>query len=158
MSSCPKYYIYFTKNLKRNYKHYSLWLATERFVDEIKTAKFFTILADEVESHHIEQLPLCVRFVADKKNIREEFFEFGKCTRVPGEAVANQIIYIIEKAGFDIKDCRGQVCDGASSVYTHCCGHNLSLVVVSACKLPVIRNVLDKVQQITQMFIKGSKK
>ena len=26
-------------------------------IDEIKTAKFFTILADEVESHHVEQLP-----------------------------------------------------------------------------------------------------
>ena len=44
------------------------------------------------------------------------------------------------------------------AVYTQCCGHNLSLVVVSTCKLPVIRNVLDKVQEVKQMFIKGSKK
>ena len=43
-------------------------------------------------------------------------------------------------------------------VYTHCCGHNFTLVVVSTCKLPVIRNVLDKVQEVAQMFIKGSKK
>ena len=43
------------------------------------------------------------------------------------------------------------------AVYTHCSGHNLSLVV-TGCKLPVIRNVLDKVQEVIQMFIKGSKK
>ena len=94
-----------------------------------------------------------------------------------GEAIANQIIQIIEKAGLDIKDCCGQGYDGGSNmssevvgvqvrikelckkaVYMHHCGHNLSLVVVSACKLPVIRNVSDKVQEVMQMFIKGSKK
>ena len=146
-------------------------------IDEIKTAKFFTILADQLESHHVEQLPLCVRFVDDKKNIREEFLEYGKCTRVTGEAIANQIIHIIEKAGLDIKDCRGQGYSGPSNmsseaegvqarikalsekaVYTHFCGYNLSLALVSACKLPVVRNVLDKVQEVTQMFIEGSKK
>ena len=146
-------------------------------IDEIKTAKFFTIVADEVEIDHVEQLPLRIRFVDDKKNIREEFLEFGKYTRVTGEAIANQIIHIIEKAGLDIKDCRGQGYDGANNmsseavgvqarikvlcekaVYMHCCGRNLSLVTVSAYKLHVIRNVSGKVQQVTQMFIKGSKK
>ena len=76
-------------------------------IDEIKTAKFFTILADEVESHHVEQLPLCIRFVDDKKNICEVFLEFGKSTRVTGEAIAYQIIHI-KKAELDIMDCRGQ--------------------------------------------------
>ena len=41
------------------------------------------------------------------------------------------------------------------AMYTHCCRHNLSLVVVFACKVPVIRNVLDEVQEVVQMFIKG---
>ena len=145
-------------------------------IDEIKTAKFFTILADEVESHHVEQLLLCIRFVDDKKEIPEEFLEFGKCTQVSGEAIANQIIHITVKAGLDTKDCRRQGYDGASNmsseavgvqarikvwcekaVYTHCCGRNL-ILVVSACKLSVIRNVLDKVQEVTQMFSKVSKK
>ena len=47
---------------------------------------------------------------------REEFLEFGKCTRVTGEAIANQIIHIIEKAGLDITDCRGQGYNGASNM------------------------------------------
>ena len=71
-----------------------------------------------------------------------------------GEATANQI-YIIEKAGFDIKDCRGKGFDRANNMSSeavgvqacikalcqkaiciHCCEHNLA--VVSACKLPII--------------------
>ena len=43
-------------------------------IDEIKTAKFFTRLADEVESHHVELFPLYIRYVDDKKNICEVFF------------------------------------------------------------------------------------
>ena len=94
-----------------------------------------------------------------------------------GEAIANQIIHIIQRAGLDIKLFRGQGYDGASNMsseavgvqsrikalcqkamYVHCCGHNLSLVVVSAWKVPVVRDVLGKVQDVVQMLIKGSKK
>ena len=35
--------------------------------NEIKEAKIFSILADEVERHRAEQLPICIRFV-DKNN------------------------------------------------------------------------------------------
>ena len=41
---------------------------------------------------------------------------------------------------------------------THCCGHNISLVVVTACKLPLVQNVLDRVKEISRLFVKGSKK
>ena len=134
-------------------------------IEEIKQAKFFSISADEVESHHAEQLSLCIRFVDE--GIREEFIEFGECEQVNGEAIANEIIRLLEKANLDVKNCRGQGYDGASSmsskavgvqarikqlcqkaVYTHCCGHNLSLVVVTACKLPIIRNALETVNPI----------
>ena len=53
-------------------------------INEVKKAKFFSILADEVESHHVEQLPICVRFVDKSNDIREEFLEFGRCTQVNG--------------------------------------------------------------------------
>ena len=44
------------------------------------------------------------------------------------------------------------------AVYMHYSEHNLNLVTVSAFKFPVIRKVSDKVQEVAQMFIKGSKK
>ena len=68
----------------------------------------------------------------------------------------------IKKAGLDIKDCHGQAIWSKLCVKKLCtctfCRHNLNLVIVSAFKFPVIRNVLDKVQEVAQMFIKDSKK
>ena len=116
MSSWPKCYIYFTKNSKRNHKHIAYDVLQKDLIDEIKTAKFSTILADEVEIHHVEHLPLCIRFVDDKKNIREGFLEFGKWARVTVKAIANQIIHIFEKAGLGIKDCCGQGYDGDNNM------------------------------------------
>ena len=34
--------------------------------NEVKKAKFFTILAEEVEGHYLEQLPICVKFVENR--------------------------------------------------------------------------------------------
>ena len=55
-------------------------------IDEVRNAKFYTILTDELESHHVEQLPICVRFVDKSNDIRKEFLKFGRCTQVNGEA------------------------------------------------------------------------
>ena len=91
-------------------------------IEEIKQAKFFSILADEVESHHVEQLPLCIRFLDQGNNIREESVEFGKCEHVNGEAIANEIVRLLEKANLDVKNCRGQGYDGASSMSSEAVG------------------------------------
>ena len=61
-------------------------------IDEAKKAKFFTTLTDEVESHHLEQLPICMRFVDKSNDIRKEFLKFGRCTQANGEAISNEII------------------------------------------------------------------
>ena len=42
-------------------------------IDEVEKAKLFTILADELDSHHVEQLPISVRFVDKSNDVREEF-------------------------------------------------------------------------------------
>ena len=42
-------------------------------ISELKEARFFSILADEVTSHNVEHLALCARFVDCENNIREEF-------------------------------------------------------------------------------------
>ena len=44
-----------------------------RIVDEIKSSQFFSVIADEVSSHNIEHLPVCLRFVDKDCNIRKEF-------------------------------------------------------------------------------------
>ena len=42
-------------------------------IQEVKKAEFYSVLADEVSSHNTEHLPICLRFVDDKCDIREEF-------------------------------------------------------------------------------------
>ena len=140
-----------------------------KLIKEIKDAKLFSILADEVENHHVEQLPICIRFVDANSSI-------GRCKRLNGEAIAKEILRVLKKAGLDISNCCGQGYDGAANmsseavdtqahikespkaVYTHRCGHNLALVITTACKLPVINNVLATMKDASSMFVRGSKK
>ena len=42
-------------------------------IEEVKKACFYSVLADEVSSHNTEHLPICLRFVDDKCEIRDEF-------------------------------------------------------------------------------------
>jgi len=117
-------------------------------LEEIKKAKFYSILADEISSHHTEQLALCIRFVDEQCNIREEFIQFSTVLRADGATVAAEILESLKKLGVLIEDCRGQGYDGCSSmssnrvgvqarikevsplaVYQHCCSHNLNLVI-----------------------------
>ena len=58
---------------------------------------FFSVLADEFDSHHVEQLPLCIRFVDDDNDIRDEFLEFGQSKRTDGKSIAEEIYYSLKK-------------------------------------------------------------
>ena len=82
---------------------------------------FFSILADEVECH-VEQLPVCIRFVGKQKNIREEFLKFGIWKQVTGEAIAGEIICVLGKSGLNIEHCQHQSYDGASNLSSEAVG------------------------------------
>ena len=92
------------------------------FINEIKEAKFFSILAVEVESHKVEQLPICIRFADKNNNIREEFLEFGRCEQLSGKVIANEIIRVLGKSNLDIKNCRGQGYEGVSNMSSEAVG------------------------------------
>ena len=85
-------------------------------IDEVKKAKFFIIFADEVESHHDEQLPICVRFVDKSNDKSEEFLEIGRCTQINGEAISTEILRIIKKADLYIMNLRSQGYDRVSNM------------------------------------------
>ena len=61
----------------------------------MKSAKFFSICANEVaDSSNQEQLPLILRFV-DSNSIREEFVDFILCnTGTTGVAIAEKLLAI----------------------------------------------------------------
>lgn len=149
----------------------------QNIIDEIQKAKYYAIMADEVESHNKEILPLCIRFLDENQNIREEFLEFIMLERITGEHIAGKILAGLEAMNIQVRNMRGQSYDGAPNMssesigvqkiirkhaplatYTHCCSHVLNLVIVHSCKLPSIRNVIDKMKAVCLFFNNSPKR
>ena len=85
-------------------------------IDEVKKAKFFIILTDEVEGRHDEQLSICMWFVDKSNDKGEEFLEVGRCTQINGETISTEILRIIKKADLYIMNCRSQGYDRVSNM------------------------------------------
>ena len=87
-----------------------------RLLSEIREAKFYSIIADEVSCHNVEQMPLCMHFVDKENNIREEFLEFVALKRVTGSAIRTAILEKLKEWQLPVEDMRGQGYDGAKSM------------------------------------------
>ena len=155
--SSPKYHFIFTKIPKYTYllpriKNETINIIGNdilqpALIKEIKEPKCFNILADEAE-----QLPICIKFIYKSKDI----LKFGRCEGLSGKVIATEIMRVLEKSNLNIKNCHGQGYDGASNMSSeavavqkqlktkqnhlhslHCCGHNLNLVITTACKITI---------------------
>jgi len=144
----------------------------ESIIQEIKEAKYFSILCDEVtDNANLEQLSLVLRFVDKECMIREEFVDFRCTDRITGQVISSLILEKLDQWGLDISNCRGQGYDGASNMsaqargvqgliaqknpkalYVHCNSHVLNLVIVKACSLPSVRNMAGTITEISQFF------
>ena len=140
-------------------------------VEEIKDARLYTIMVDEVTSNNTELMPLCVRFVDSELNIREELLQICTLPRITGHHIATAIKQVLLSLGIAIEGCRGQGYDGSANmssetvgvqalirqdapkaVYTHCSGHCLNLVIAHSCSLPIVRNTLDRIKATVMFF------
>ena len=148
----------------------------ERILTEIKEAKYYSILCDEVSDvSNKEQVSIVLRFVDGSNCIREEFLDFISTERITGEVLACNIKITLAKYGLELKNCRGQGYDGASNMsarhgvqgilsrengkalYIHCNSHILNLCIVQACSLQSIRNMNGTVTE-SSYFCKNSPK
>ncbi|XP_071477426.1 52 kDa repressor of the inhibitor of the protein kinase-like [Diadema antillarum] len=142
----------------------------------LKHVKYFSVIADEVTDPHGNQevLSLCLRFVDvtdTKPHVREVFLDFLHLQRATGKRIAESILSLLDKHGLDVQDMRGQSYDGASAMasdkrgaqavikeknplalYTHCRSHVLSLAIGKACKVEVLRNMIDVINEIHLFF------
>ena len=145
-------------------------------IAEVKRATYFSVLADEVSSHNVEHLSLCLRFVDQQCDIREEFVSFVKLQRVRANDVSGAIVSSLEELGLSLNELRGQGYDGAPSmsgeksgvqrlirnkqpkaVYTHCAGHSFNLAIIRSCSVPTISNCIEQIRSLT-IWIKMSPK
>ena len=154
----------------------------KNIMNEVKKAGFYSVLADEVTSN-MKLLAIigstwhCVRFVDDKKAVREEFLGFVELERITGEEIAATIAKFLDENGIPLAGMRGQGYDGASNMssdrdgvqkrirelapqatYVHCHGHCLNLAITKSCSLPDIRSIIDWLQHCCCFFLNSLKR
>ena len=84
---------------------------------EIKEAKYFSVLCDEVtDDANLEQLSFTLRFFDKNCKIHKHFFEFQCTEQITGEVISRLILGNLEQWGLGILDCRGQGHDSASNM------------------------------------------
>ena len=125
----------------------------ERIKEEVRTARYFTIIADETRDvSKTEQLSFVLRYILHG-NTYERFISFTKCEEVNAEAIFLYIMRALREMDVDISNCISQCYDGASvmsghlsgvrarvadenpsAIYIHCNAHQLNLVLVDSCR------------------------
>jgi len=119
----------------------------EQILDELKSAKFYSISVDSTpDISHIDQLTCVVRYVLPSGPV-ERFLTFLEPQRHTGEELGNSLVAFLKEHSISIQDCRGQSYDSASNMsgrynemqafikrqnkaaeYIPCAGHSLNLV------------------------------
>ena len=59
-------------------------ITLKNLLEEMKAAKLYSMIADEVTSHNKEQLAFCARFIDKNNAVREDFFAFIHLPRITG--------------------------------------------------------------------------
>ncbi len=125
-------------------------------VDDIKQAKFFSVILDcTPDISHTEQLSVVIRVVSlmEKPHIREHFIGFLEAEESTGQHLASMILTRLEELGIPFEDCRGQSYDNGANMkgknkgvqarlleknpralFVPCGAHTLNLVVCDAAK------------------------
>ena len=173
LDTCAKNASYLSPSIQNELINIIGSLITQKIIQEVKKARFYSIIADEASDISCkEQMSLVLRFVDSDYNIREDFVKYIHCKRgLSGEALAEQIVDTLEDLGLKIEHCRGQGYDGAGAVagrvkgvsariqkknhkaiFTHCFNHRLNLCVCKACLIQNVRNMLDRVKSICYFF------
>ena len=148
-----------------------------RIVADCRKAGCYAFIADELTDVAVkEQISVCVRFVEKENNgrhyVREDFLSFVNADKgTNAEALTTKFLEALNNLGLPLDEMRAQGYDGASvmsghvngvqarikqqnrkAVYIHCRAHVLNLCIVHSPKLPLIRNIMDTVQEIALAF------
>ena len=177
--NCPSNQTYRSKTIQNEIINICGELITEKIVEEIKDAKFFTVLADEAtDCSNVEQMAIVLRFVDNNLKVREEFLGFISCMKgLSGEALSTEIKNFIQSVGLRMEECRGQRYDSAGNmadkffgvaarilrsyekaVYVHCGSRILNLCVASGCRIEMVRKMMDDVCSVSDFFNNSPKR
>ncbi|XP_065646998.1 uncharacterized protein LOC136076944 [Hydra vulgaris] len=92
----------------------------QELICEIKKAKFYTILFDSTPNiYHTEQMSQVIRYVKiDNRNVgvKESFLCFISLSGKKADSITQKIIQSLEKDGLDLKLCRSQEYENATTM------------------------------------------
>ena len=125
----------------------------ESIVEEVKAARYFTIIVDETKDvSKKEQMTFVLRY-ALKGVVQERFVSYTYCEEMNAAAMTDYIYEALQNVHLHISNCVSQCYDGASvmsgthtgvrtriqqdnprAVYIHCHAHQLNLALVDSCR------------------------
>ena len=175
---CPKNASYRSKTIQNEIIAVIGKCIRQVISDEIKKARFFSIIADEATDASLtEQMALVIRFIDDSSQIREEFVEFIECESTSAEHLVEKLKKGMESLSLDINDLRGQGYDGAGNMagaksgvsarilqicpkahYFHCASHRLNLAVATSTSIRGVKNMMDTIRKCSEIFHFSTKK
>ena len=145
----------------------------ESLINEVKSATIFSILVQEFEDlKRNSEIPLLLRFVDSKGEIREDFIKFipyeeGDTSFIISELIEKEI----NALGLNMENCRGQAYPeignlagkyqkAASQIqksysnasYVHCIGHRLNMSILNSCNMLFVRSMIHNVRSICNYF------
>lgn len=153
----------------------------ERIIEEVTTARYVAIQADETTdvSTHC-QLVLVLRYIDNEHNVQERFFEFMKLERACADVISDALL---ERLRTILPEGQGgkliaQAYDGAAVMrgatggvqrkvqdiyptahYTHCYAHQLNLVMQKATShIPQISHFFSDMGGFASFFTKSTKR
>jgi hypothetical protein len=180
--NAPKNAVYLSPKVQNEIIAACGTIIVRQLVNGVNQASFFTIMADETtDIRGIEQMSLCVRYVDERElgdfRVREEFLDFVPVTDTRGCALAETITTHLNLLGINMAHLRGQAYDGAAAmsgrfrgcstiiqesypraIYLHCASHSLNLAIGHACAVPLIRNAIGTVKEVTTFFRVSAKR
>ena len=139
-------------------------------IKEVKCAKYYSIIADELTDSNKEVLSLVLRYVFNNE-IRETFVDFLEVECITGKVLGDAILHWLHVNDISPADMRGQCYDGATNMsgarsgvksiiqkaapkamYYHCAAHRLNLSVVSASSIHAFKNAESYLGEMARFF------
>lgn len=165
---------YISPDIQNEIIHICGDLIQKSIISSINKGACFSILGDEtLDISGKEQFSFCVRYLTNDPQpyVREDFLCFTSITDLTAENISKIILDICTTLGLNMDKLVGQGYDGCSTfsghisgvheriqklypkaIYVHCASHRLNLVLSQSTNVPVIRNCLGVVGEITNLF------
>ena len=116
LSKCPRNARYTSKTIQNELIQVAGGKIRTDILKEVKHAKFYSIIADEVtDVSNKEELSLVLRYIHEEQ-VREVFLDFLEVERITGKVLGETILRWLRRHDISPTDMCGQCYDGASNM------------------------------------------